>query len=1113
MSFSQQAGLQVIFSSKMAGGVKTRAVSGEMTARQALDAMLEGTGLAVIQDPDTGAFTITRPVRPTREKSEAPQGESTSSAGGVSGAPRVGDSRATGSIRGRVINVITGQYLGNARVHLRGTDNTVFTNRDGTYILVNVPAGPATLEVFYTDLDLATPTVEVPAGGTAEADVELSSVARYGTERDTVKLDAFVVTQDRETDAQALATNEQRFAANIKNVFASDSLGEVIGNVGEFIKFIPGITVENDLADISGIAVRGIGSNMTSITNDGAPSSNIWVSATRTVDVRSMALNDVSRIEVSKVPTPANPSDALAGSINLVSKSAFERKGTQIRYSLGLLGNSENLTLGKTPHSHKDAMTRKVFPAATIDFTWPITKRFGIVIAGNSSRSFNEQHRTLQTWSSITRVAGQPIDYANPLLSGFQLLDGPRDLTRNTLSLKADWKVTEHSVLSLSHLMSRTDTRIGSMYGFWGTGTNLTSSVAGGTVLSWDGNQTIGSTGRATVQNYGTNQLINQVTDTSTLTFRYDDGRWRVEAGGSRSASETKRRYFDQGFFTQFTSNLRNPSRVSFIGIGDGRDRPDEVLIFNNSNQPVDYFDLANFRAAATGAATNLSLFNHGSTNQAYANVRRTLDFMPVPTALQGGASVRWYLLDTNISSEAYNYMGPGGTGAATASVVPYASQNYRGLDNGYGFHGIDFMSPSAAYAAWQADPKLFTQTDAQMASARNYNIDNNENFKEEVQAAYIQFDTRLLHNRLRALGGVRFEKTIDDGIGGLTDNDAVWQRNADGSYVRNAAGARVRKPEAGAAGSLAESLLIKQYRASFSHRTYDGYYPSLHFTYEAVPNFLVRLAYAKTYGRPDLANLIPRTVATRNDFDDGDEIPNGSYRGTLTIRNPALKPWTADNYDLSAEYYTRSGGQFSAGFFVKQLADFFASSSVVATPELLAELGLSPGYEGYNVTTTFNSGDARITGGEINLRHDLRVFGKWGRTLTLFANGTKLDLSGEPGANFSSFVPKSANWGFTFAYKRGTITARWNYRGLNQRGPQAAYGPNGYEYIAARTVLDLNGSFQLTKRFSLVASASNVFNKPQVFLRYGDQTPVYARQYGTQNFGAQLLFGIRGTF
>ena len=316
--------------------------------------------------------------------------------------PSEAPARATGMVTGRVLNIGSGQYLNNARVTLKGTNNTVFTDKDGTFRLIDVPGGEATLEVFYTDLDLATVQVLVPAGGAVEKNVSLTSVARYGKDAGTITLDAFVVLQDKETDDQAIATNEQRFAPNIKNVMSTDSLGDVLGgSVGEFIKFLPGVTVENDLADVAGISVRGIGGAMTSITNDGAPASNIWVSTSRTVDIRSMALNDISRIELSKVPTPSTPSDSLAGSVNMISKSSFERSGRLLRYSLNLVGNSENLTLKRTPHSHCDRKTYKILPGANLDFTWPITKTFGIVIAGTHAEIYNEQHRTLQTWTGV----------------------------------------------------------------------------------------------------------------------------------------------------------------------------------------------------------------------------------------------------------------------------------------------------------------------------------------------------------------------------------------------------------------------------------------------------------------------------------------------------------------------------------------------------------------------------------------------------------------------------------------------------------------------------------------------------------------------------------------
>lgn len=1023
--------------------------------------------------------------------------------------PAGGPAAGTGTISGRVQNVVTGQFLNKARVTLKGTTTTVYTDNFGVYQIVAVPAGPATLEVFYTDLDPVTLTLEVPAGGAVEQNVDLTSVKRYGTDASTVRLDAFVVSQDKETDNQAIATNEQRFAPNIKNVMSTDSLGDVLGgSVGEFIKFLPGVTVENDLADVAGISVRGIGGAMTSIMNDGAPASNIWVSTSRTVDIRSMALNDISRIELSKVPTPSTPADSLAGSVNMISKSAFERSGRQLRYSLNLVGNSENLTFDRTPHSHLDRQTYKILPGANVDFTWPVTKTFGIVIAGTHAEVFNEQHRTLQTWTAAgTGTNAVSASFANPFLSALALLDGPRNIIRNTLSVKADWKVTHNGVLSVGHVASRTDTRIGSLSMNWTTGTNGTPTPATGVPMTWGPTFTIGATGRGTLSNNGTNQLINQITDTSTVSYRYDNGQWRVEAGVSRSASETKRRYADAGFFLQAIAVNRDPVRVSFRDISGAR--PGIVEVFNNANQLVDYSNIDNYRGTT---ANNSTLDYKSGTNNGYLNVRRSLNFLPVPTALQVGGSRREQMLDTNNSTEAWTFMGPDGA-SPNASMAPYTMQVYRNVDPGYGFPTIPWISPSRAWNAFLANPRLYQKTDAQRATELNSAVDASERIDETVQSAYVQAETNLFRNRLRVLGGVRFEHTEDLGQGGINDADAVYQRNADGSFVRNAAGARIRRADAGAAGSYAEALLRRKFRASFSKKIYSGYYPSVHLTYNATENFLVRAAYAKTYGRPNFSDIIPRAVATGLDLDDDDPTPPATGRGTLTIRNPALKPWTADNFDLSAEYYTDNGGLLSAGVFRKDLQNFFGDSSRFATPELIAEMGLDPRYLNWNIVTKFNSGNARITGAEVNIKQSLRMLGKWGSYVTLFANGTKLQLDGNPGASFTSFIPKSGNWGATFAPKRFTLTARWNYRGLDKRAPLAAYGPNGYEYIQARTVLDISTSYQLTKRLSVIGSANNIFNQPMRFLRYGDLTPGYAKQYAEQEYGIQMAVGLRGSF
>ena len=128
---------------------------------------------------------------------------------------------ATGGVTGRVQNLVAGKFLNNARVSVPGTDLVAFTDQYGTYRLANLPAGPVTLEVFYTGLDSQRTTVTVSAGRMTTQDFDLSSTARFGT-GDVIKLDAFTVASARETDNDAIAINEQRFAPNIKTVVAAD---------------------------------------------------------------------------------------------------------------------------------------------------------------------------------------------------------------------------------------------------------------------------------------------------------------------------------------------------------------------------------------------------------------------------------------------------------------------------------------------------------------------------------------------------------------------------------------------------------------------------------------------------------------------------------------------------------------------------------------------------------------------------------------------------------------------------------------------------------------------------------------------------------------------------
>ena len=109
--------------------------------------------------------------------------------------------------------------------------------------------------------------------------------------------------------------------------------------------------------------------------------------------------------------------------------------------------------------------------------------------------------------------------------------------------------------------------------------------------------------------------------------------------------------------------------------------------------------------------------------------------------------------------------------------------------------------------------------------------------------------------------------------------------------------------------------------------------------------------------------------------------------------------------------------------------------------------------------------------------------------------------------------VPKTANWGVTFARRPWVVMAKWNYRGTQRLGAVPAFGADAYEYIDGRLTLDLNVDFQLRRNLTLYLNGQNVTNEPEYRERYGAVTPAYARPFRRTEHGVQLTVGVKGAF
>src|SRR3712207_6352376 len=112
--------------------------------------------------------------------------------GGFLLAARLGAQGSTGSITGRVMDGPSQRPLAGVTIRVEGTPNGAITRDDGTYRIVNAPAGLNRVRATRIGYGPQQLDVTVPAGGTISADFTMQPqaavlegvvVTGYGTQR------------------------------------------------------------------------------------------------------------------------------------------------------------------------------------------------------------------------------------------------------------------------------------------------------------------------------------------------------------------------------------------------------------------------------------------------------------------------------------------------------------------------------------------------------------------------------------------------------------------------------------------------------------------------------------------------------------------------------------------------------------------------------------------------------------------------------------------------------------------------------------------------------------------------------------------------------------------
>ncbi len=231
-----------------------------------------------------------------------------------------------GVISGKVVDGNNLFSLPGATIKIENSNRYTTSDQNGSYEFLSLPEGTYTVYVEYIGYMTAGQEVVVTAKQTTTANFELYT----GSE----ELEEMVIIGDF-LRGQAKALNQQRNSANITNIISSDQVGRFPdANIGDALKRVPGITMQNDQGEARNIIVRGLSPELNSVTLNGdrIPSAE---GDNRNVQMDLIPSDMISSIEVNKTLTPDMDADAIGGSVNLITRAVPNRERISATFSGG----------------------------------------------------------------------------------------------------------------------------------------------------------------------------------------------------------------------------------------------------------------------------------------------------------------------------------------------------------------------------------------------------------------------------------------------------------------------------------------------------------------------------------------------------------------------------------------------------------------------------------------------------------------------------------------------------------------------------------------------------------------------------------------------------------
>ncbi|MEY2881335.1 MAG: hypothetical protein RLZZ15_3715 [Verrucomicrobiota bacterium] len=353
--------------------------------------------------------------------------------------------QSTASLTGVVTDSTNKTFLNGALVSIESLGLQTSTDRAGVYVFTSVPAGTHTIAVSYLGLEATTASVAVAAGARATRDFALGS--------GPVVLGAFKVESIRE--GQSRAINQQRTSNTISNIISADAIGNLPDStVAEALGRLPGVSVIFDGGVAAYASIRGSEAKLNSVTLDGqritaTPSGNGLDASnsgdTRAVDLSLVPSELVGSIELTKALTPDKDSDSFGGTINLVTRSAYDLRERSLNGKFEYLHNDFGNRSGRAAAiSYSDVLDR--------------ARTFGV----SATLNYRKQDTVQDDYEIAYYLANDPAVSAlaavrDEGIAEFDVRSRPQSRTAKSGTLNFDWKMSDTTDLHLRTFYNKSE--------------------------------------------------------------------------------------------------------------------------------------------------------------------------------------------------------------------------------------------------------------------------------------------------------------------------------------------------------------------------------------------------------------------------------------------------------------------------------------------------------------------------------------------------------------------------------------------------------------------------------------------------------------------------------